>query len=133
MTKSADGRTVFHWTGRGRERDTAALADAIVGANELFCNRDGVVVRLGKDGAPIPLNFTAFREMVEHSICGVRLVRNGAGWRKDYFTYRFDPPPGPDLRMGGRRPHPNAAEPDSDVLDKIYREELAWRLPKAET
>ena len=36
----------------------------------------------------------------------------------------------PDMRHGGRRTTPNAAEPDANVLDQIYSEKLAWRFPK---
>jgi hypothetical protein len=63
------------------------------------------------------------------TICGVRVVRNGNGWKREYFSYQFNPQQRPDMRHGGRRP-PNGAEPDANVLDQIYREELAWRLPK---
>ena len=63
------------------------------------------------------------------TICGVRVVRNGNGWKREYFSYQFNPQQRPDMRHGGRRP-PNGAEPDANVLDQIYSEKLAWRFPK---
>ena len=65
-------------------------------------------------------------------LCGVRLVPNGteSGWQREYFTYRFGPPPAPNMRLGGQRPNPNQSEPDNAVLMQIYRDELLWRIPK---
>ena len=34
---------------------------------------------------------------------GTRWRSNGTGRQREYFTYRFDPPPGPDMRLGRHR------------------------------
>ena len=36
-------------------------------------------------------------------------------------------------RAEGPRPQPNESEPDANVLDQIYRHELAWRIPRVES
>jgi hypothetical protein len=128
-----DGRLVHHWRGTDRKTDIEALADAIVAAvPDLFVGREGGIVQHDKGGGSNPINWQRYRALIDQHVCGVRLVPNGgAGWQKEYFTYAFDPPPGPDWKHGGRRPSPNREEPDNAVLDQIYRELLAPRLPRA--
>jgi hypothetical protein len=36
-------------------------------------------------------------------------------------------------RAEGPRPQPNESEPDANMLDQIYRHELAWRIPRVES
>jgi hypothetical protein len=82
------------------------------------------------NGELVPVNLADMRALIDKHICGVRLVRNGTGWQREYFTYRFDTPRRPDPRTGGPRPPPDDSAPDANVLDQIYRFELAWRVPK---
>jgi hypothetical protein len=37
----------------------------------------------------------------------------------------------PDPRISGPKPPPDNSKPDAEVLDELYRHELAWRVPKA--
>jgi hypothetical protein len=92
---------------------------------ELF-NREGHLVQLNVSGELVPVIFIRLRELIEQNICGVRLVVNGTGWKRGYFTYAFDPPPKVDVRSGQRRPDDGGA--DSSVLEEIYCH--LWRLPK---
>jgi hypothetical protein len=130
MTKaSPDGRHVFFWHGRDRAQDQQRLAEAIADSIELF-NQDGSLVGLSSKGELVPIGFENFRKLVATNICGLRLKQNGANkWEREYFTYEFNAPPGPDMREGGRRPIDNST-PDSIVLNEIYLHELKWRIPK---
>jgi hypothetical protein len=65
----------------------------------------------------VPINFAAFRKLIDGAICGVQVVSCDGLWRKEYFTYNFDPP---------QRPA------SSNVLDHIYRFELMRRIPRVE-
>jgi hypothetical protein len=134
-----NGKTIFNWTGKSRgnetseqtrERETDNLADAIANAVPNLFQRDDRIVQLDKNGGFNVVSFAVFRVMVDTNICGERVVPNGAGWKHEYHTYAFNPQPRPDFKHGGRRPPPNQTEPDADILDKIYRDELAWRLPR---
>jgi len=48
-------------------------------------------------GRLTPINLAGLRELIGQHFCGVRVVKNGAGWRREYFEYPFDtqPHPGP--------------------------------------
>jgi hypothetical protein len=126
-----NGRAVFHWIGKNRDADQARLADAIAAAiPDLFVHNDGAIVQVDKASGLTPINFATFRDLVAKHVCALRLVPNGAGWQRNYFSYSFPPPGGPDWRHGGRRPSPNASEPDNAVLEWLYREGLAPLLPR---
>jgi hypothetical protein len=126
-----DGRVVFHWTGKDLKADTAALADAIAGAVELFIYRDGLAV-LDKAGGLSRLNFEQFRQIIDAAICKVRVVPNGrGGWEREYLSFTFPPPPRPDPLHGMMRPSSNQDEPDSEVLMALYSVQLALRVPRA--
>jgi hypothetical protein len=132
MNDAPNGRRVHHWRGTDREEDADALADTIAVALPLF-NRDGSLVRLDSAGQLVPINFAAFRKLVDKHVCGERLVQRGSGWQREYFTYQFNTPWRPDPAAAGPRLPPDEREPDETVLDRIYRSELAMRLPRAES
>jgi hypothetical protein len=59
-------------------------------------------VQLGGNGELVPINFAAFRKLIDGAICGVRVVSCDRVWRKEYFTYKFDPPQRPAPSRAGR-------------------------------
>ena len=127
MDDELRGRIVFTWPGRNRKEDTAKLAAAIASVGELYSG-DGGFRRI-QDGKLAQVNFAAFRTFLDERIAGVRAVYRDGSWRREYFSYRFDPPP--------RRDQTKPAldddlypEPDSNVLDDLYRRSLAPLLPK---
>jgi hypothetical protein len=124
-----DGRFVFHWRGKDRKQETSDLAEAIIAAVDGLCNHSGAIARLNGNGDLDAINLAAFHELISKNLCGVRVVPNGSGWQREYFSYKFDPPPLPDMAHGGRRV-PDNSLPDANVLDVIFRTELVWRLPK---
>jgi hypothetical protein len=133
MTNSPDdrnGRTIFHWHGQDRKAAIAALADTIVAAVDGLCNHDGSIARLDGKGGLSPVNFATFRQLIDKNVAAVRVVNCEGVWRKEYYAFAFDPPPGPDMQFGGRRPPPNPNEPDLPVLDALYRHEVVARLPR---
>jgi hypothetical protein len=71
-----------------------------------------------------------FRELVDENVCYMQVVPNGSGWKCEYHPYAFGPPPRPNMRDGGVRPPPSLTEPDSTVIDEIYRTEIVKRLPR---
>ena len=63
------------------------------------------------------------------------MVKRGTGWEREYYSYRFDPAPRPAPRtaeMGLQRSEIRTTEPDAKVLEEIYKNELVWRVPRAE-
>jgi hypothetical protein len=75
---------------------------------------------LGGNGELVPINFAAFRKLIDGAICGVRAVSCDGVWPKEYFTYKFAPSTvacplaGPALAATT-----TGREPDSNVLDQI--------------
>src|SRR5262245_13645807 len=132
MSRTApDGRKIFRWSGKDRKQDLAALADAIAEVVDGLCNYNDGIARLGEDGKLSPISFDRFRLLVEQHICTARVVQSGSEWEWEYRPFAFSSPPGPDFTRGGVRPEGNQ-EPDSTVLDEIYRIELVKRLPPVE-
>jgi hypothetical protein len=124
-----------HWDGRDRKADVDALADAIAASVEGLCNHDEQLVRLDGNGELVNVNMAAFRELIDKSICGIRVVNRGSGWQREYFTYEFAPRRRPDPMLAGRGPLPELrnTEPDSATLDQLYRSKLLRRIPKVES
>jgi hypothetical protein len=129
-----DGRRIFHWRGKNREQDIAALADVIAAAVEIY-NQNEQFVQLGPTGQLIPVNLASLRELIGKHIAGMRVVvSNGVG-RKEYFSYSFDPAarPGPPRWEDHGRGAVIATEPDDKALRQIYTDELLWRIPRVES
>ena len=124
-----DGRTVHHWKGMDRQRDTAELADAIVAAVPGLYDY-GQIVQLDSAGGLNPVNFQMFRDLLAKHLAGIRCVRNGAGWGRQLFTYPFDPAIRYDPLKGGPMPKPDNSKPDHKVLEALYHHEVLSRLPK---
>jgi hypothetical protein len=118
--------------GQNRKEDIAALADAIAGAVDGLCNYNESIARLNGKGDLDAISLDIFRDLIERNICGLRVVHNGTGWQREYFTYGFEPQSRPDPRVSGPRPPLDNSKPDSNVLDEIYRVELLWRVPRVE-
>ena len=127
MDDGLNGRIVFTWPGRNRRADTDELARAIAAVGELYSG-DGGFRRI-QDGKLAQVNFAAFRAFLDERIAGCRAVCRDGVWRREYFSYRFDPAP----RRDQTKPAPDDdlyAEPDANVLDDLYRRSLAPLLPK---
>jgi hypothetical protein len=134
MTDKLDGRRPHVWSGTDREKDTAALVEAIVVGVPRLCSLDGSIAQLDGAGGLSAVNLTTFRELIQKYVCGVRIVRNGSGWAYDYYSYAFLPKP--RFNPTNANPTPDAGwsrEPDAGVLDAIYRTELVRRLPRVVT
>ena len=133
--KAPDGRTVLPWHPRDRktgiESGVEHLVAAIVSHVELF-NYRGTLARLGADGRLINVTPSALRDLIAEKICGVRVVKNGSGWRREFFSFGFDrrPRPAPRAEDFGKPVGPET-EPDTTVLDVIHRE-LPWRVAGVE-
>jgi hypothetical protein len=131
MKKAADGRFIFIWRGPG---DTSRLCDAIAEAIPRLCDNGGIAQLDGKGGLE-PVNRAALQALISQHLAGARVVKNGAGWQYELYSYDFAPrrhPGAPTLL----NPNPGAdaaREPDAGVLDEIYRTELVLRLPKVES
>jgi hypothetical protein len=127
MDDELRGRIVFTWPGRNRRADTDELARAIASTGELY-QGDGWFCRI-HGGQKLQVNFAQFRAFLDERIAGVRAVYRDGSWQREYFSYRFDPPP----RRDQTKPAPDDdlyPEPDANVLDDLYRRSLAPLLPK---
>jgi hypothetical protein len=126
-------RRLHFWRGKDRTADIAALADAVAATGELF-DHGGAIVRLDDNGQLVNINRNDLHELITRHICGVRVVKNGSGWEREYYSYRFAqlPHPGPPRAEDHDKPEAVTHEPDSTVLDDIYRHELLERLPKVQ-
>jgi hypothetical protein len=78
-------------------------------------------VQLGGNGELVPINFATFRKLIDGAICSVWVVSCDGVGRKEYFTYKFDPPQRPDpWQAGAGRNRENQSNaPDSNVFDQI--------------
>jgi hypothetical protein len=127
-----DGRLIHIWTGRNHEDDIAALASAIAATVPGLVNRGGSPSLVDASGAFAPGGPNVLRDLIGEHICGAQLVTRDGVRVWDYYAYRFAPRP----RMGpptNANPRPDAGlerEPHAEDLDEIFRNELAWRLPK---
>ena len=134
MTDELGTQRLHHWRGKDRQADINELANAVAATGQLFDN-GGAIVRLGGDGQLVNVNRDGLREFIGQHIAAVRVVKNGSGWRKEYYTYGFAPRPRPASPTMAN-PNPGAGtvlhEPDDKALDEIYRHELLWRLPRVE-
>lgn len=90
-SKLDDGRKIFVWQGHDVTeatcRLTAAVAEAC--AAEIFV-MDGKLVSFN-DGEPAPLTRASAIELIGKFIAGIRLVRGGENWEREFFPYRFPP------------------------------------------
>src|SRR5262245_44096381 len=118
-----DGRVIFHWRG-----NTEELAD-VVAANVEIYNDGGNIVALDGTGALLSVNRAGLHARISEAICGVRLVKNGTGYQREYFSYQFAPTPHPGPPQPNQ-PVKTNSEPNDKVLDDIYRSLLLTRLPK---
>jgi hypothetical protein len=130
-----DGRHIHHWIGKDRDKDIAALTSAIVGIGELF-EHQGTLVQLSPAGELIPTNLAGLQEFIDKHICGMRIVKDGIGWRREYFTWPFYPAPRPaqgtvEAGIASQGSH-RTAGPDQVALRQIYLEDLLGRLPRVE-
>ncbi len=133
LGRDPDGRKIVHWSGVDRQRDINNLIDAVTAAGELFIDHGGRIVR-PIEGDLAPVNLAALHTFIGKHVCGVRLVNPGPGYEREYFSYQFPqrsrlPQPtqeNPNPSLGPER------EPDFSVLDEIYRQLLAPRLPRVE-
>jgi hypothetical protein len=100
---------------------------------ELY-NRDGELVVIDPAGRLTPVNLAGLRELIARSICGVRVVKDSTGWRREYFEYPFAtrPHPGAPRAEDHGKPPAVSREPDATVLDALYRHESLWRIPRVE-
>ena len=91
--QAADGRTIFIWKG---PEDVARLTEAIaaLAIAELFDTDEGLV--WCNDGETTPVSKDVLREILMANFAGVRLVRRGAGYEREFYAYAF--PPEADLR-----------------------------------
>jgi hypothetical protein len=131
MTRKAkDGRYIHIWRG-----DAAALAETIAEATPGLCTQDGGIFQLNEKKELVGIGRNALQGLINQHIAGVRVVKNGAGWQYELYSYEFAPTPhrGPPT-WTNQTPGADAAhEPDAAVLDQIYRTELALRLPRVES
>jgi hypothetical protein len=62
-------------------------------------------------------------------------IEYGTGWRKEYFSYSFNPLPhagAPRWEDRGRQPE-LSAQPDAAALRQIYTDELLWRIRRVKS
>ena len=126
MREAPDGRRVHVW------RNTDALADAVAAAVEIY-NQGGVLVQLGSDGQLVPVSLAGLRGLIDASICGTRLVPNGTGWKRERFTFAFDPKPrapNPTWESGLPTAPGPSTEPTAEDLREIYVHALLPRIPR---
>src|SRR4051812_45292426 len=132
MNDERNGRRLHLWRGKDREKDIAELTRAIAATGELF-DHNGAIVRL-EGGQLVGVNRDGWRAFIGQNFCGLRVVKNGTGWKREFYEYRFASPP------PRQQPRPEdfgkaeavVHEPDATVLDEIYRHRLLERLPKVE-
>jgi hypothetical protein len=124
-----NGRQPHHWSGRDRDKDTAALADKLATILPLF-QHDGSLFRLD-GGKLVGVSLAEFRGLVEKAICTERAVNRAGVWQQEFVSFGFPPKARHIPTMANPNP-PDTLEPDDKVLDEIFRHELAWRLPRVE-
>jgi hypothetical protein len=115
--KLDDGRKIFVWRGRDLDEDTNRMAEAIAesGVAELFAHNGGLI--WFHDGQPVPAIRPILPGIIARFIKGTRLVRCGATWKREDFTFDF--PVGADT----------GKEPNDKVLTGLT-EALLWRVAK---
>ena len=136
MRKAPDGRRIHHWVGREREEDIAALADAIALAVPGLCNYGGGITRLDPNtGQLLGVNLADFRSLIGQHLCGERVVPNGAGWQREYYSYPFAPTPRPPqpTQQSGLPQKARTTGPDDKALHQLYTEKVVQLLPRVES
>jgi hypothetical protein len=129
MSTAPDGRKIFVWHGNNIDE----LTDVIASTIEIYNHNDGLVTL--DQGKLAPVNMTDFKQLIDKHICGVRVVAHGnGGYKKEYFSYPFNPtpPPGPRTAAMGLQRWEDSKEPDNKVLSEIYRQKLLKLVPKVE-
>lgn len=90
-------------------KDVEALIDKVAAVVELF-NDNGRLVRLDPTGELVPVNFAAFRALIDQHVAAVRLVNRGTpdkpSWERAYASYAFLPKP--KFHPTWQTPHPPA-------------------------
>jgi hypothetical protein len=124
-------RRIFHWAGYDRAADTIALTAAVAETVSGLCNRDGRIARLNEDGSLDAISLAGLHSLIDQHLCGLRIVKNGAGFKREYFNYSFDPAPhpGPPTQASGLRGSRRSDGPDAAILREIY-DQLPARLPR---
>ena len=131
MNDRLPGRRVFHWVGIDRNADVAALTAAVAETVPGLANRDGSIARLNEDGSLDQINLPTLRDLVSKSLCGLRIVPNGTGWKREFYSFDFAPTPNPGPRTAemGLRTATRSDGPDAAVLRQVY-DSLPARLPR---
>jgi hypothetical protein len=81
----------------------------------------------------INVNLAGLHALIDKHIAGVRVVPNGTGWQREYFSYAFAPlPKGPPRWEDRGKEAELCTEPDDRVLKQIYMDELLLRIPRVE-
>jgi len=101
---SPTGQRIHHWSGLDRQKDTDELTRTIAAAIPGLCNRVGPIARL-EQGQLIPVNFAAFRKLVDKHICYARAVNRGAGWNGNTRRTNSRQPAGLMRRCQGHSRH----------------------------
>ena len=81
-------------------------------------------------GELVPVSLVDMRALIDKHICGVPLVRCGSAC---ILRMGLTCPRGGLTRMQEDGGHKDESEPDANVLDQIYRHELAWWIPRVES
>jgi hypothetical protein len=110
MKKAPDGRYIHHWVGKDRTADSASLAATIAEAVDGLCNYDGTLAWLDENGGLNPVNLAGLQDLIGKKVCGMRIIPNGSGWQREFYSYAFEPAPRPDPALAGRSLPPQPAK-----------------------
>jgi hypothetical protein len=106
---------------------TAAVAETIPN----LCARGESIAQLTESGELEAVPLARLYSLIEQHLCGLRIVKNGAGYAREFYTFDFAPTPnpGPRTKEMGLPTATRSAGPDAQVLREIY-DALPPRLPK---
>src|SRR5262249_21321567 len=116
-----DTRAVFVWRGAS---DVDRLAETVAANIEIYAHNEGLVVLEGEKLKPIGM--TEFLDLISQHICGLRIVSQGNGYKRERFTYSFPhrPHPGPPSAAMGLPRSEDIREPDMKVLAELYGQKV---------
>jgi hypothetical protein len=129
--KPLGGRRIFHWCGHDRASDTNAMTAAVAETIPGLCCRGEQIARLNEDGSLDSINLPGLQELINQHLCSLRIVRNGTGYERQFFTFQFalTPNPGPRTAAMGLPTATRSDGPDAQVLREVY-DQLPARLPR---